>query len=204
MILPDEVQRRIDSYLGKLRRNLRRVKTEDVEEIVEELRSHIIDRAAGEGEATVAAVEIALASLGSPEELATQYMTDSLLQRAAISRSPFRVLQSLFRWASLSVIGFPALLGAIAGYGFGVLFLLCAVLKPFHPGTAGLWLIADAAGDVVISLRMGFGSAPAGGRELLGWWIVPLGLAAGCALVTLTTRLSLWFAERRQERGAIG
>jgi hypothetical protein len=102
------------------------------------------------------------------------------------------------------VIGFPALLGAIAGYGFGVLFLLCAVLKPFHPGTAGLWLIADAAGDVVISLRMGFGSAPAGGRELLGWWIVPLGLAAGCALVTLTTRLSLWFAERRQERGAIG
>ena len=204
MILPDDAQRRIDSYLGKLRRNLRRVNTEDVEEIAEELRSHIIDRAAGDGEATVASVEAALASLGSPEELATQYMTDSLLQRASISRSPFRVLQSLFRWASLSLIGFPALLAAIAGYGLGVLFLLSAVLKPFHPGTAGLWLLSDAAGDAVISLRMGFGNAPAGGRELLGWWIVPAGLVAGCALVTLTTRLSLWFADRRQNRGAIG
>jgi len=28
---------------------------------------------------------------------------------------------------------------------------------------------------------MGFGAVPAG-RDLLGWWIVPLGLLAGCAL----------------------
>ena len=40
----------------------------------------------------------------------------------------------------------------------------------------------------MISLRLGFGSAPPGGRELLGWWIVPIGLVVGCGLVMLTTR----------------
>jgi hypothetical protein len=52
-----------------------------------------------------------------------------------------------------------------------------SILKPFHPQTAGLWLLHDATGDSEFSFR----AVPAG-RDLLGWWIVPLGLLAGCAL----------------------
>lgn len=60
----------------------------------------------------------------------------------------------------------------------------------------------DAAGTREISLRMGFYGPPAGARELLGWWVVPLGLVVGCGLLVLTTRFALWCA--RQYRGRRG
>ena len=199
----DDPQHRIEAYLNVLRRRLRGMNDESAREIVEEMRSHITDKAAANGEPTIASVNAALTALGSPEELAAEYMTDDLLARAEVSRSPVRILESLFRWASLSVAGFGVLLGSIAGYFMGVVFVLVAILKPLHPHTAGLWLIPDVAGDSEISLRLGFGSAPSSGRELLGWWIVPVGLVVGCGLVTLTTRFALWCASRYRRSRAM-
>jgi hypothetical protein len=123
-------------------------------------------------------------------------MTDNLLARAEASRSPVRILGSLFRWASLSVAGFFVLLGSIVGYFLGGAFILCAVLKPFQPATAGLWVLPDGADDITYSLRLGFSSVPVGGREVLGWWIVPLGLVVGGALVISTTLFALWCARQ--------
>jgi hypothetical protein len=168
----------------------------EAREIVEELRSHIVDRASAGGEVTAGGVDAALAALGSAEELANEYMTDNLLARAEASRSPVRILGSLFRWASLSVAGFFVLLGSIVGYFLGGAFILCAVLKPFQPATAGLWVLPDGADDITYSLRLGFSSVPVGGREVLGWWIVPLGLVVGGALVISTTLFALWCARQ--------
>jgi hypothetical protein len=196
MTTAGHAQQRIDAYLGRLRRGLRGMNDEDARDIVEELRGHIIDKASVRGELTAAAVEAALAALGTPEELASQYMTDELMSRAAVSRSPIRILESLFRWASLSVAGFLVLLSAMMGYFLGGAFTLCGVLKIIHPQTAGLWALRDSTGNLEISLRLGFGSAPAGGRDLVGWWIVPIGLFVGCGLVMLTTRFALWCAQR--------
>lgn len=188
-----DAQQTIETYLARLRARLRGIKEQDVREIVEELRSHIVDKSgAGEEGVTVAGVSATLAALGSPEELASEYMTDNLLARAEMSRSPVRILESLFRWASLSVAGFFAFLLCNVGYLLGVSFVLCGLLKPIHPLTAGLWILPVGANDFMISLRLGFGSAPPGGREVLGWWIVPIGLVVGCGLVMLTTRLGLW------------
>src|SRR6202034_1025383 len=98
-------------YLARLRQRLRGMHHEDVHEIVEELRSHIVDKAAEGGQLPADGVDQALAALGSPEELASQYMSAYLLARAEVSRSPVRIMQSLSRWASLSVAGFLVLLG---------------------------------------------------------------------------------------------
>ena len=196
MTITGQAQQRIDAYLSRLRRRLRGMNDEDARDIVEELRGHITDKASASGEVTAAAVEAALAALGTPEELASQYMTDELLSRAAVSRSPVRILESLFRWASLSVAGFLVLLSSIVGYFLGGAFTLCGVLKIIHPHTAGLWAFRGSAGDLETSLRLGFGSAPAGGRDVLGWWIVPIGLVVGCGLVLLTTRFALWCARQ--------
>jgi uncharacterized membrane protein len=203
MTMPGDTQQRIEGYLSRLRQRLRGMNDEDAREIVEELRSHITDKAAVSGVVTAAGVEEALAGLGSPEELASQYMTDDLLARAEVSRSPVRILESLFRWASLSVAGFLVLLAAIMGYFFGVVFILVAALKPFHSQTAGLWVFPNGAGDYEISVRLGFGSAPVSGREVLGWWIVPLGLGVGCALVMLTTRFAIWCARQYRKSRAL-
>jgi uncharacterized membrane protein len=193
-------QQKIDAYLDRLRRRLRGFDPSAVGEIVEELRSHILDRAAQSedmsGEAKPAAIDTALAALGSPEELADQYVTDNLLARAEISRSPLRILRSLFRWGSLSVAGFFVLLGSLVGYFFGVVFMLVAVAKLFHPHTAGLWTFPSGRDDFEFSFRLGFGSVPSGGREVLGWWIVPIGWLGGGALVMLTTYIAVGFVRR--------
>jgi len=211
MTITGDAQQRIDLYLGKLRGRLRGANDEEVGEIVDELRSHIMDKAAASsqlndetnGEITLAGVDAALTALGSPEELAGQYMTDTLLARAEVSRSPVQILRSLFRWASLSVAGFFVLLGSILGYFFGVVFLLVALLKLFQPHTAGLWIFPSGAGDSEISFRLGFGSIPVGGRDLLGWWIVPLGWMAGGGLVMLTTYIALWFVRQYRRSRAL-
>jgi hypothetical protein len=196
MTITGDVKQKIEAYLSTLRGRLRGASDAEVREIAEELRSHIIDKVAASGEVTAAGVDAALAALGSPEELANEYMTDNLLARAEASRSPLRIMESLFRWASLSVAGFFVLVGSMVGYYLGTVFLLVAALKPFHPQTAGLWLLRGSTGDPEISLRLGFGSVPAGGMDILGWWIVPIGLLAGCAVVMLTTRFALWCARQ--------
>src|SRR5215831_14082872 len=140
--MPD-AERKIDAYLGVLRARLAGVNEAEVRDIVAELRSHLVDRATESG------VEAALARLGSPEMLAAEYVTGEVLARAEVSRTPWRVLDSLFRWASLSASGALVLVASMLGYFLGAVFLLCAVLKPFHPHAAGLWIVPDQAGDEV-------------------------------------------------------
>ena len=195
MAIAGDEQQKIDSYLDKLRKSLRGVNDNDLREIVEELRSHILDKAAASGEVTSAGVDAALAALGSPEELASQYITDNLLARAEVSRSPWRILLGIFRWAGLSAVGFFVFLGSVIGYALAGSLMWCAVLKPIYPATVGLW-VSNRLGDVEYSLHLGFGVPAAGSREILGWWIIPIGLVGGYALLMLTTRHALWWVRR--------
>jgi hypothetical protein len=192
MMPGDDAQQKIEAYLGRLRQLLRGMNPVEAGEIVEELRSHLLDKAAPAGQVTAAGVDAALSMLGTPEELASQYTTDALLMRAEISRSPIRILASLFRWASLSLAGFLVLIASIVGYFLGGAFMWCGVLKIIHPQTAGLWLLHHGADGWELSVRLGFATPPPDARDVLGWWVVPLGLVVGCGLVMLTTHFSLW------------
>ena len=193
--LAQSAQKKIHKYLQDLAAALRALPREQASDIVEELRSHIVERATATGDMTPAGVDSVLAALGRPEDLAGLYLTDDLQVRALASRSPLLILRSLFRWASISFSGFFVLLGSLLGYFVAASLVICALLKPIHALTAGLWMIPNGA-DSEISLRMGFGSAPPGGRELLGWWIVPIGLQLGLGLFLLTARFGLWSIRR--------
>jgi len=196
-----DAEQKIETYLKQVQTQLRGLGDEQSREIVAELRSHIVERAGSGGSVTTASVEAALVSLGSAEQLAREYVTDTILARAEVSRSPFRLLDTLFGWASMSIAGFFVTVASIMGYFLGVVLLLVAVLKPFHPAEAGLWALHDSTGDLELSVRMGFGTPQSNGHELLGWWIVPLGLVIGCGLVVLTTRFALWCVRKyRQSR----
>ena len=182
MTVASDAQMKTDAYLNRLRESLGGLKPEEIGEILEELRSHIADKAAMGGELTVAGVDAALAALGNPEELAQEYVTDAVLVRAEVNRSPASVLASL--------------------YGAGISFFLVALLKPFHPDAAGLWIWRHS-GDVTYSVRLGFGAPPAGARELLGWTIVPVGLSLGFGLLMLTTHFALWSARQYRRSRAL-
>lgn len=191
MNVAGEAQQRIENYLKEVRQRLSGMRGEQLADITGELRSHILERASRGGEVTIEGMSAALEALGSAEELAREYAKDALLARAEISRTPWRLLDSLFGWATMSLAGFVVLVVTLSGYFLGIVFLMVAALKPFHPATAGLWTLRDG-GDVELSIRMGFGVAPSSGHELLGWWIIPLGMVTGCGLVVGTTRFALW------------
>jgi len=57
MAMSGDAHHKIEIYLGRLRQRLRRMKDEDVREIIEELRSHIMDKSAADAPITIAAVE---------------------------------------------------------------------------------------------------------------------------------------------------
>jgi hypothetical protein len=197
----DEQQQKVEAYLAKLRGGLRGMNEHEVHEIIQELRAHIADKTAVGGVATTSTVATTLDALGSPEALANQYLAVALLSRAEINRSPVRVMQGLFRWASLSIAGLLVMAASIVGYVLGGALMLSALLKLIHPRAAGLWAYPTSTGDLELSLRMGFGGPPIGARDVLGWWILPVGLLTGCGLVALTTRFALWCARRyRQSR----
>lgn len=196
-----EQQQKIEAYLAKLQVRLRGMNEHEVHEIVQELRAHIADKTAVTREVTTVTVDDALDALGNPEALANQYLTVALLSRAEINRSPVGILQGLFRWASLSFAGLLVMVASIVGYVLGCALMLSALLKLIHPHTAGLWAFPTSTGELELSLRMGFGRPPIGARDVLGWWILPVGLLTGCGLVALTTRFALWCARRyRQSR----
>lgn len=185
-----------------MRRNLRGLSPDEIREIVEELRSHILDKASASGEVTPAGVDATLVALGSPEALASEYVTDTVLAQAEVSRSPLGILKSLFRWASLSIAGFFVLLISIIGYGTGISFFLVGLLKPLYPDTAGLWIWRNS-GDITYSVRLGFATPPAGASELLGWTITPIGLSLGFGLVMLTTHFALWCVRQYRRSRAL-
>jgi len=195
-------QKKIEEYLQELRAALRALPAEQVSDIVEELRSHIVEKAAAGGDLAPAAVDSAIADLGRPEDLASLYLTDDLQVRALASRSPLLVLRSLFRWASLSFAGFWVLTSSLVGYFLSGALVCCALLRPIHPRTAGLWMIPNGT-DYEISLRLGFGSVPAGGKDVLGWWIVPIGLVLGIGFFFLTALFGLWSIRRLRRTSPI-
>ena len=200
MTISDESRRTIDAYLEKVRNGLRGLRQEDAGEIIAELQSHILDRAGAAGEVTPAGVTAALAALGNPEELASGYMTDALLARAASTRMPWTILRGAFLWATLSVKGFIVLLFCVVGYMFGGAFFLAALIKPFNP-KVGLWVLDNDT----YSLALGMTDYGLRGHELLGWYLIPIGCALGGGTILLTTQFALWSIRRfRRARAAAG
>ena len=95
---------RVDSYLSRLSAALAAVGPSEREEIVREIRAHILDSVSSATDAA-GAVDRVLRLLGGPEELADHYTTERLLTRAGRSFSPWLLLRTSWRWAKLGIAG---------------------------------------------------------------------------------------------------
>ena len=73
----------------------------------------------------------------------------------------------------------------VVGYATGAALALAGLLKIFAPSQIGAWVGPHAIFDI------GVNSDPAA-RDVLGWWLVPIGLVGGPALVIATTRVLRW------------
>jgi hypothetical protein len=176
----DAAMAHLETYLAQVRRNLKGLSEAEIREVLLELRAHVLDRV--EGHLTPGTVETALAALGSPREVGRANVTERVAAVMEKDRSFFGVLAAVVRLAGLSLAGFFLFLVSLVGYGVAASFLVVAVMKPFRPEHVGLWRTAPDA------YSMGALSHPAEGRELLGWWIIPVGLVLGFAFGYLTWR----------------
>jgi len=207
-----ETTKKIDVYLRRLAGALQGLPEEQARDIAEELRGHLVDKiSALESSAMwsggAAGVDAVFARLGTPEKIARQYVElnggqAERVQVAATIRPPLRMWRGLLRCVRLGLAGLLVLVGSLSGYFVALSLICCALLRPLHPHSAGLWKIPDAADDLSLSLRMGFGSVPPGSRDLLGVWIVPIGIIAGLGLFFLTVQFGRWrlrdfFSQRR-------
>ena len=174
----------MNGYLARLRAALTGMTLAEREDIVEEIRMHIRESC---GDPQTSMEEI-LAGLGPADELAQQYRTGLLVQRARHSISPLVILRATLRWATTGVEGFLVFIIAIWGYGMGVGFLLLALLKLFFSQHTGLWV---GPGEFNFSFRMGATMTnPASPvHELLGWWLIPVCLVIGSLSLVATTKL---------------
>lgn len=174
----------VEQYLGQLRKALSGMTLAEREDIVQEIGMHIRERCADQGQSE----EAVIAGLGPAAELAQQYRTGLLVQKASRSASPWLILRAALRWALTGIEGSVVFLLAFCGYAIGAGFVLMALLKPFFPHRTGLWI---GPGEFSLSFRMGVGHSypPANVHEVLGPWLIPVCLVLGSLTIAATTKL---------------
>jgi hypothetical protein len=86
-------------------------------------------------------------------------------------------------------------------FGWAVVLTLwrAALDKLFSPSQVGLWFNPDGWPLNLVS----DGRAPAGGHELLGWWLVPVMIVAGFVLRYGVDRAALWWLSRYRKSQAL-
>jgi hypothetical protein len=180
---------RIDAYMGRLDDALGKVSPSDREDILREIHTHIVESTSGASDRD-AAVDRVLRLLGTPEELAGRYKTESLLSRASRSFSPWLILRTCWHWAKLGIKGTLAFFIATIGYSLALGFTVSVFLKPFMPSKIGWWSGPEGFGIIIPD-------HPERMHELLGHYFIPVIAAAAFLSAVGTTQLLRWMMRSR-------
>jgi len=186
--LPDadpDAEHLIDDYMTHATRVLRGIPDAERADILRELRSHLSDSIASRDLSTSRAdrVRAATGHLGDPAEYLRPLIADHLLQRSARIATPWALAAGLygqlFRGLRAGIVSVVFL----TGYAVAIGFIVMGVFKVVFPTHIGLFVGSDG------SPQFGIVGDEAGARELLGYWVVPLGLIGGAIPYAALTML---------------
>lgn len=180
---------RMETYLNRLESALRRLPPEYKEDILREIRTHIMDSAEHSAD-HAGAIDRVLRLLGTPEELAARYNAECQLERASRSFSPWVLLRTCWQWAKLGIKGTLAFFVAVFGYGMALGFTVSVFLKPFMGSKFGWWSGPKGFGIMVPD-------HPEQMHEWLGNYFVPVIAAAAFVTAIATTHLLRWMMRKR-------
>ena len=188
MKLSEVGEARVRGYLFVLDRSLRSFLPREVaSDAVREVESHIRERLE-QAESTPderAAVERVLVELGPPLRVAQAYSHEMTLDEAITTGRFVPMARAIWHAATTSVVGFAWALFVFTGWTMGVSFLAMGALKPIFPNNIGFFTLNGQP--------RGFGlefGLPAGTETHGGYWIMPLGILVGMAVLVVTQRLS--------------
>jgi hypothetical protein len=171
----------MESYVATLHLQLAPLTLGEREEIVMEIVAHVRDSA----EQSDASVESVLERLGPAKALAAQYRDGLLIRRASRSISPIVLLRATLRLATRSVAWIIVFFLSAFGYMFGAGCVIVAFAKMIVPSHAGAW-VQDGR---LVDFGAFVNGIPTDAHEVLGIWIIPLGLTVGSLTLLLTTFL---------------
>lgn len=178
----------IESYFDALSTQLSDLPPTRRDEVVRELRAHVLDRLEQITVPTDNDCRTVLTALGAPDEIARQYRVELLLNRSAWRISPWKMLRTLSRWTLTGIQGYIVFVVALIGYLLGASFYITALLKPLFPRNVGVF-ISDHG------LNLASFSEPPPGTEILGPYYIPVAVFLGF-LFTLGTTLAIRFVVR--------
>jgi hypothetical protein len=180
----------LDLYLQTVGDHLGSLTPEDRREIIRELRSHVLDCV--KGDLSHGNISAALQTLGDPAEIAR--INIRMRETANIGeRTPLTAAPPIARLLTLGGEGVLTIIFSLAGYLFAGCWIVTALAKPLWPDRVGLWRLPDPTGDLSLSL----GRHTEGiGHDILGWWIIPIGIAVGIVCAALTYRFHSQFIRR--------
>ena len=220
--MPDNhVIEAVDEYCKRLSKALHKVPSPERDDFVREVRSHILERVNAKSEITAHALTEIFRAVGEPRELAAEYRTQAMLREATRDKAswlmrPWVLLRTTLRWGLTSLTGLVVFFVTLIGYGCTIVFYLCALLKPIFPSRIGLWLAAQhtlslgywngrSSETEVYGLSVRppisfvFGTlGPTDGpiRELLGYWLIPVGFLCGALFFIAITIFVRWLIGR--------
>lgn len=179
-----EIDRDVGAYLRRCRWALSALPEPDRDEIVDETRSHILDRIdAG------ATTSEALMKIGRAEEYAAQFVKDHAATSALSSGRAGALVAALIANATGNFLAVATLVSLFLVWALALLVAVVAVMKIFNPATVGLW-----SGTQVFFL--GVIDDPSSARELLGVGIFPVAFMLLGFAWLITRRAAMWALNR--------
>jgi len=198
MTLSDVGEARVNGYLFVLQRSLKTFLPADtVRDAVKEIESHLRERIASADGAPNErdAVEKILLELGPPLRVAQAYSAERTIDEAVTTGRVIPILRALWHLAISTVVGFFVGLATLIGSLIGVMTILVAFLKPFFPNNVGV--------QFVHGVPVGFAAqfpVPPGTDLRGGYWVIPMALVCGLAILALTHRCARWYLGWWRER----
>jgi hypothetical protein len=181
--LTESGESRVNGYLFVLERSLNTFLPRDgVLDAVREIESHVRERIASANAAPDErrALEQILAELGPPLRVAQAYSAERTIDEAVATGRIVPMTRAVWHLAVTTLIGSAVATGLFSAYATGVAFIIIGVLKPIFPNNVGL-LVVDG-------MPRSFGAqfpVPPGGTFHGGYWIIPLSIACGVAVLVL-------------------
>jgi uncharacterized membrane protein len=188
---------RVNGYLFVLERSLKTFLPADVvRDAVREIESHVRERVAAVDGAPNEreALERILTELGPPLRVAQAYSSERIVDEAVATARAGAIARAVWHLAMTTVRGFFVGIGLLAGYSAGLSFILVAAIKPFFPQNAGIFV--TRSGGFTFGAQF-----PAPGPVYGGYWIIPISLVLGLALLRLTHRGAIRYLHWWRGRG---
>jgi hypothetical protein len=174
----------IGKYLATVGAGLKGLDEDQQRDILAEIRSHLAERIEQLKQlGSTRPAEDALAAMGSPDQISTQFMEVALVHASSHSSFPWVLLRAASRLAVTGLRGTLVFVAGLIGYLAALGFTAATFAKLFLPARVGFWVGPHT------SVIWGYPATTTGARELAGGSFAYISIALAFLFASGTTLL---------------